>query len=178
MKFRGTDFRGGYHDFCIEGGPDGFPRLVASEHSEPFERGRVKSGVTALDALLGGGPDRGTSTLLMGPAGSGKSTIAVQYAVAAAERGDHAAIFAFDESIATLEARTEALGIRFKEALKLGQVKVQQIDPAELSPGEFALWCDTRSKRTRHASSLSTVSTATRMPCPRNSSSPLIFMSF
>jgi len=139
MKFRGTDFRGGYHDFRIKrGGLTVFPRLVASEHCEPFERGSVKSGVTALDALLGGGPERGTSTLLMGPAGSGKSTIAVQYAVAAAERGDHAAIFVFDESIATLEARTEALGIKFKEASKLGQVKVQQIDPAELSPGEFA----------------------------------------
>jgi circadian clock protein KaiC len=139
MKFRGTDFRGGYHDFCIKrGGLTVFPRLVASEYSEPFERGCVKSGVTALDALLGGGPERGTSTLLMGPAGSGKSTIAVQYAVAAAERGEHAAMFVFDESIATLEARTEVLGIKFKEASKLGQVKVQQVDAAELSPGEFA----------------------------------------
>ncbi len=139
VKFRGTDFRGGYHDFVIRrGGLSVFPRLVAMEHSEPFARERIKSGVTALDTLLGGGPDRGTSTLLMGPAGSGKSTIAVQYAVAAAERGDHAVIFAFDESPATLEARTEALGIHFKEGTKVGQVQVQQIDPAELSPGEFA----------------------------------------
>ncbi len=138
IKFRGTDFRGGFHDFAIrQGGLCVFPRLVASEHSEDFKRERIKSGVTALDALLGGGPDRGTSTLLMGPAGSGKSTIAVQYAVAAAERGDHAVIFAFDESAATLEARTEALGIKFKEGKKAGQVKVHQIDPAELSPGEF-----------------------------------------
>ena len=118
MKLRGSSFRGGYHDFTIrEGGIVVFPRLVASEHSEPFDRERIKSGVTALDALLGGGPDRGTSTLLMGPAGSGKSTIAVQYAVAAAERGDHAVIFAFDESLATLKARTEALGIKFSEGL-------------------------------------------------------------
>ena len=138
MKLRGSSFRGGYHDFTIrEGGIVVFPRLVASEHSEPFDRERIKSGVTALDALLGGGPDRGTSTLLMGPAGSGKSTIAVQYAVAAAERGDHAVIFAFDESLATLKARTEALGIKFSEGLAAGQVKVQQVDPAELSPGEF-----------------------------------------
>jgi circadian clock protein KaiC len=138
MKLRGSRFRGGYHDFTIrEGGIVVFPRLVASEHSEPFNRERIKSGVTALDALLGGGPDRGTSTLLMGPAGSGKSTIAVQYAVAAAERGDHAVIFAFDESVATLNARTEALGIKFSEGLAAGQVKVQQVDPAELSPGEF-----------------------------------------
>jgi len=138
MKLRGSHFRGGYHDFTIrEGGIVVFPRLVASEHSEPFDRERIKSGVTTLDALLGGGPDRGTSTLLMGPAGSGKSTIAVQYAVATAERGDHAVIFAFDESVATLKARTESLGIKFSEGLAAGQVKVQQVDPAELSPGEF-----------------------------------------
>jgi circadian clock protein KaiC len=139
MKCRGTAFRGGFHDFSIvRGGLEVFPRLIAAEHSEPFQKGRIKSGVTALDSLLGGGPDRGTSTLLMGPAGSGKSTIAVQYAVAAALRGDHAAIFAFDESIATLEARTEALGIQFAEGTKAGQVRIQQVDPAELSPGEFA----------------------------------------
>ncbi len=139
MKFRGTNFRGGFHDFAIrEEGLVSFPRLVASEHSEPFTRERIKSGVTALDTLLGGGPDRGTSTLLMGPAGSGKSTIAVQYAVAAAARGDHAAIFAFDESLATLEARSDAIGIKFKEGTRAGEVMVQQIDPAELSPGEFA----------------------------------------
>ena len=139
VKFRGTAFRGGFHDFTItRGGLNVFPRLVASEHSQLFDRGRIKSGVTALDSLLGGGPDRGTSTLLMGPAGSGKSTIAMQYAVAAAQRGDHAAIFAFDESIATLEARTEALGIKFSAGTKSGQVKILQVDPAELSPGEFA----------------------------------------
>jgi circadian clock protein KaiC len=139
MKFRGTSFRGGYHDFAIrEAGLIVFPRLIASEHNERFARERIKSGVTALDALLGGGPDRGTSTLLMGPAGSGKSTIAVQYAVAAAARGEHAAIFAFDESLATLEARCDALGIKFKEGTRAGEVSVQQVDPAELSPGEFA----------------------------------------
>lgn len=139
MKLRGSSFRGGFHDFTIrKGGLVVFPRLVASEHSEPFAQGRIKSGVTALDTLLGGGPDRGTSTLLVGPAGSGKSTIAVQYAVAAAERGDHAIVFAFDESIATLQARTAALGIKFPEGLKAGQVELRSVDPAELSPGEFA----------------------------------------
>jgi circadian clock protein KaiC len=138
MKLRGSNFRGGYHDFTIrEGGITVFPRLIASEHSELFDQVPIKSGVTALDSLLGGGPDRGTSTLLIGPAGSGKSTIAVQYAVAAAERGDHAVIFAFDESLATLKARTASLGIKFKEGMDAGQVKVQQVDPAELSPGEF-----------------------------------------
>ena len=139
IKVRGTQYRGGFHDFSIEhGGLRVFPRLVASEHSEPFTREHIKSGVTALDTLLGGGPDRGTSTLLMGPAGAGKSTIAVQYATAAAARGDHAVIFTFDESTATLEARTAGLGIKFQEGVKAGQVKVQQVDPAELSPGEFA----------------------------------------
>jgi circadian clock protein KaiC len=139
LKFRGTDFRAGYHDYSIRhGGLQIYPRLIASEHSSEFGRGQIESGVTALDTLLGGGPDRGTSTLLMGPAGSGKSTIAVQYAVAAAARGDHAAIFAFDESTATLEARSEALGVRLRQGVHGGQVQVQQIDPTELSPGEFA----------------------------------------
>jgi circadian clock protein KaiC len=139
IKFRGSDYRGGFHDFSINsGGLTVFPRLVASEHSEPFDRERIKSGVSALDDLLGGGPDRGTSTLLMGPAGCGKSTIAVQYAVAAAERGEHSVIFAFDESLLTLEARTEALGIRFKQGAEAGKVSVRSVDPAELSPGEFA----------------------------------------
>jgi circadian clock protein KaiC len=139
MKFRGTAFRGGNHDFSIRhGGLFVFPRLVASEHSNSFAAEQIKSGITALDTLVGGGPDRGTSTLLMGPAGSGKSTIAVQYALAAAARGDHAVVFAFDESIATLEARTAGLGIQFKQGTEAGHVKVQQIDPAELSPGEFS----------------------------------------
>lgn len=137
-KFRGTAYRGGFHDYVIvRGGLSVFPRLVAAEHAEPFTAERIKSGVSALDSLLGGGPDRGTSTLLLGPAGSGKSTIAVQYAVAAALRGDHAAIFAFDESAATLEARTRALGVPFNKGVSGGEISVRQIDPAELSPGEF-----------------------------------------
>ena len=139
IKFRGTDFRGGYHDMCIErGGLQVFPRLVATEHQQPFGREQIKSGVTALDSLLGGGPDRGTSTLLMGPAGSGKSTISIQYATAAAERGDHAVVFAFDDSAHTLLARTKSLGIRFKEGNGAGEVAIHQVDPAEVSPGEFA----------------------------------------
>lgn len=138
QKFRGTNFRGGYHDYEIRhGGLSVFPRLIAAEHSELFEKESIKSGVTALDALLGGGPDRGTSTLLIGPAGSGKSTIAVQYAVAAAARGEHAAIFAFDESPATLRIRTASLGIQLQQGTDAGQVKIQSVDPAELSPGEF-----------------------------------------
>jgi circadian clock protein KaiC len=139
VKYRGSDYRGGYHDFAIRrGGLIIFPRLVAAEHSESFEQGAIPSGVTALDALLGGGPDRGTSTLLMGPAGSGKSTVAVNYAVAAVSRGDHAAIFSFDESISTLKSRMAALGVHFQEGTKAGEISLRQIDPAELSPGEFA----------------------------------------
>ena len=139
MKLRGAKYRGGYHDFTIQrGGINVFPRLVAAEHRAPFERSQIKSGVVALDALLGGGPDRGTSTLLIGPAGSGKSTIALQYAVAAAERGDHVAVFAFDESRATIELRTRSLGIRLPEAVESGRVGIRQLDPAEVSPGEFA----------------------------------------
>jgi circadian clock protein KaiC len=138
VKMRGSDFRGGYHDFTISyGGLQVFPRLVAVDHQQPFEIEHIKSGVTALDAMLGGGADRGTSTLLMGPAGAGKSTIAVRYAVAAAERGDHAVIFTFDESVATLEARTASLGIKLPRGRAAGEVYVQQIDPAEVSPGEF-----------------------------------------
>jgi len=138
IKLRGANYRGGFHDFSIQhGGLVVHPRLVAAEHGADFSRGSIKSGVTPLDSLLGGGPERGTSTLLLGPAGSGKSTIAVQYAVAAAERGDHAIICAFDESLRSLETRTAALGIKFKEGTKAGQVTLRQIDPAELSPGEF-----------------------------------------
>jgi circadian clock protein KaiC len=138
LKFRGSAYRGGYHDFVISpGGLSVFPRLVSAEHRESFSPSIVASGVAGLDALLGGGPVRGTSTLLMGPAGSGKSTVAVQYAVAAAQRGDHAVIFAFDESVATLEARTAGLGIDLRSSVKAGTMRLEQIDPAELSPGEF-----------------------------------------
>ncbi len=138
IKFRGTDYRGGYHDFTIaRGGLVVFPRLIASEHAQPFAAQRIPSGVSALDALLGGGPDRGTSTLLIGPAGAGKSTLAVQYAVAAARRGDHAVIFAFDENLSTLLMRSKAMGMEFTQGTGPGQIKIHQVDPAELSPGEF-----------------------------------------
>jgi circadian clock protein KaiC len=140
LKFRGSTYRGGYHDFSIErGGLNIFPRLVANEHSDTFSPEQIKSGVGSLDEILGGGPDRGTSTLLLGPAGSGKSTIAIQYAVAAAERGDHAALFLFDESLATLKARCESIGLCLQPAIDSGKVKVRSLDPAEVSPGEFAV---------------------------------------
>ena len=138
VKLRGKSYRGGYHDFTIvRGGLDVFPRLVAVEHPHAFARETVPSGVKLLDDLVGGGLDRGTSTLILGPAGSGKSSVAAQYAVAAAARGEPVAIFAFDESRATLIARSAGLGIDLRPHIESGVVAVQQVDPAEMSPGEF-----------------------------------------
>jgi circadian clock protein KaiC len=138
MKMRGRAFRGGYHDFMIRtGGLEVFPRLVAAEHHRLFDADPLKSGIAALDKLAGGGLHRGTSTLLMGPAGSGKSTIATQYAVAAAERGEHAVIYTFDESVATLTSRAEGLGIALPRHVEANRIRIQQVDPGELSPGEF-----------------------------------------
>jgi circadian clock protein KaiC len=138
-KFRGSDYFTGLHDFTLRrGGITVYPRLVASNHGTVFKREMIASGVTALDQLLGGGVDRGTSTLFTGPPGTGKSTIAVQYAAAAAERGDHAAVFIFDETKAALRARCEGLGMRIKEGTGPGAVAIEQIDPTTISPGEFA----------------------------------------
>jgi circadian clock protein KaiC len=139
VKMRGVAFRGGYHDFVIRrGGLEVFPRLVAAEHRHDFAREVASSGVPALDALLGGGLDRGTSALLMGPAGSGKSSIAAQCVVAAAARGERAAVFTFDESIGTLLARSEGLSMGLAGHVEAGRVVARQVDPAEMSPGEFA----------------------------------------
>jgi len=138
IKMRGKRFRGGFHDFSIlEGGLEVYPRLVASEHRQPFLAGQLSSGVPEIDQLLGGGLDRGTSALLMGPAGSGKSSLAIQYAVAAAERGEHAIVYTFDESLTTLLSRMAGLGIDLATHVDSGLIDVQQIDPGELSPGEF-----------------------------------------
>jgi circadian clock protein KaiC len=138
-KFRGSDFISGMQDFVIRrGGLYVFPRLTASEHATDFKRDAVGSGVSELDALLGGGIDRGTATLLIGPPGTGKSTIALQYAVAAAERGDHAAMFSFEESPAILMERANGLGMPFRVGAGPGTVAIRRIDPAEVSPGEFA----------------------------------------
>ena len=139
VKIRGRRYRGGYHDFVIRtGGIQVFPRLVAAEHRQEFRREPVPSGSAELDALLGGGPLRGTSLLLMGPSGSGKSSVATRYAMAAAERGERAAIYAFDESAAMLHARSESLGMKLAPQVARGLLSLQQIDPAELSPGEFS----------------------------------------
>ena len=138
IKMRGTKFRGGYHDFTIQtGGIAIYPRLVASEHHKAFIGDKTKSGSTELDALLGGGLPRGTSALLIGGAGVGKSSVAITFAVAAAERGEKASIFAFDEGLGTLYARAAGLGIPLQAHVDAGRIHIQQIDPAEMSPGEF-----------------------------------------
>jgi len=137
-KFRGVKYRGGYHDFNIRtGGLVIYPRLVAAEHRHPYELHQCSSGIEAVDDLLGGGIHRGTSTLIIGPAGAGKSALATHYAVAAAERGERAAIFIFDESSSTLFTRSESLGLDLATHVDSGMVTVQQVDPAEIPPGEF-----------------------------------------
>lgn len=139
VKMRGRAFTGGFHDFkIVEGGVRVFPRLIAAEHPSSFERTPITSGVGELDALLGGGVDRGTSTLLMGPAGAGKSALITQYVIAAAERGDEVALFVFDESILSLYSRSESLGLPLRKYVDHGLVHLQQIDPAEMTTGEFS----------------------------------------
>jgi circadian clock protein KaiC len=139
VKMRGMKYRGGYHDFTIEtGGLAIFPRLVAAEHHKAFLGELSSTGSSELDALLGGGIERGTSLLLIGGAGVGKSSIALTYAMAAAERGEAVVLFAFDEGLGTAFARAQGLGIPLQSFVDSGQIRVQQIDPAEMSPGEFA----------------------------------------
>jgi len=139
MKMRGVPFRGGYHDLSIRrGGLEVYPRLVAAEHVTDFVEEDRHTGNAMLDALLGGGLPSGTSTLLLGPAGTGKSTVASQFAAAAAARGERVAIFVFDENISTFRSRSRKLGIAIDKALESGLITLQQVDPAELSSGEFA----------------------------------------
>src|SRR5690348_702124 len=138
VKMRGIPFKGGFHDFTIErGGLEIYPRLVAAEHHRDFEGEVVASGNAGLDTLLGGGLERGTSALLIGAAGVGKSSITMAYAIAAAGRGERTVIFAFDEGRGTIEARARALGLPLNDAVRKGLIRLEQIDPAELAPGEF-----------------------------------------
>ena len=138
VKYRGVAFRGGYHDYVIRtGGLEVFPRLVAGEHRPNPSMERLASGIPALDQLIGGGIERGTSTLIVGAAGTGKSTLATQFMVAAAQRGQKAAAFIFDESLNTLTSRSTGLGMDLGKHIDAGHITVKQVDPAELSPGEF-----------------------------------------
>jgi circadian clock protein KaiC len=139
VKVRGRTYAGGFHDFLIrKGGLDVFPRLVAAEHRGEYKPDVLRSGIASLDALLGGGLMTGGSTLLMGPAGTGKSSIAMQFAVSAAARGGNAAVFIFEERPETAIARALGLHMNIQEPLDNGRLRIQQVDPAELSAGQFA----------------------------------------
>lgn len=145
IKLRGRQFRGGYHDFAMRtGGVEVFPRLVASEHGRDFPLEAITSGVGELDALLGGGLDRGTSALIVGPSGTGKSTIALSYVRAALCRGEAALVITFDEVEGILRRRAAGVGIDLEPHLASGLLEIAQVDPADLTPGEL-------SGRLRHA---------------------------
>lgn len=138
-KLRGQRYRGGYHDFTIGyGGLNIFPRIIAAEHSQQLTPTVIKSGISQMDEILGGGLDTGTSALLLGPAGSGKSSLALQYAANAAKEGKHTAYFTFDERVDVMVKRAKGLGIPLQQYMDEGLITVRPIDPAELSPGEFA----------------------------------------
>jgi circadian clock protein KaiC len=138
VKLRGSRIQEGYHDFVIRtGGLEVFPNLVAKDHHRDFAREQYSSGIEALDRLLGGGLMRGSSTLISGPAGVGKSSIACAYSASAASRGEHAALFVFEENKATVIERADGLGMPFDRHVKSGNIAITQVNPAEFSPGEF-----------------------------------------
>lgn len=139
FKMRGRNFRGGFHDFVIRrGGIALFPRLIAAEHADGVTAAEpLLSGITQLDQLLGGGLDRGTSTLLMGPSGSGKSSLAMQFVMAALDRGERALFVTFDEIKGILAKRAAGMGWQMEQLIASGQLILEQVDPAELSPGEL-----------------------------------------
>ncbi|MFC3124413.1 ATPase domain-containing protein [Pseudoroseomonas globiformis] len=137
-KYRGQSFRGGFHDFCIKhGGVQVFPRLIAAEHRSGFERRPMTSDIAELDALLGGGVEQGSSAMVLGPAGTGKSTFVLQFVAAAVRRGEKAAIFVFDEELGLLFNRTRTMGFDLEQMRSSGMLHIEQLDAAELSPGEF-----------------------------------------
>ena len=138
VKYRGRAFRGGMHDYKIRrGGLHVYPSLVAADSRIITQPKQAKSGVKAIDALLGGGLEEGTSTLLSGPPGTGKSSLAAQFVAAAAERGQRTAMFLFEEATSNLLNRTDGLGMPVRQHHASGLLTIQQVDPAELSPGEF-----------------------------------------
>jgi circadian clock protein KaiC len=138
LKLRGVKFREGYHDYMIEtGGLRIFPRLIAAEHHTKFRRQPVSGGIKPLDDLFGGGLDRGTTTLILGAAGTGKSTLALQYARKMAANGERGMLFAFDETRGILLARAKAMGLDLERYINRKLITVNQVDPAEISPGEF-----------------------------------------
>ena len=141
VKMRGIKFRGGFHDFSLDtGGIEVFPSLVAAEHRRAFEARLLSTGSAELDALLGGGLATGTNTLMMGPSGVGKTTTAIRCILSALERGQPCAYFLFDEGLATLLARARAMSMDLQPYIDDGLLSIRQIDPAEISPGEFSSW--------------------------------------
>jgi len=138
-KYRGQSYRGGYHDFVIEsGGARVFPRLVSAEHRTDFDRVPVVARPPELNDLLGGGLSRGSSTLILGPAGTGKSLLALTFVATALERGERAAMFVFDEELGLLFNRALDLGIDLQAMVDCERLTIQQVDAAELTPGEFS----------------------------------------
>jgi circadian clock protein KaiC len=139
LKIRGSTFLGGPHDYLIEtGGLRVFPRIVPGDHHREFAREPVSCGIEGIDILLGGGLDRGTSNLLMGPSGTGKSSLAITYAHSAAARGERVALFTFDENLGLYLAKSASFGVDLQPFIRDRLVHAQQVDPAELSPGQFA----------------------------------------
>jgi len=149
-KYRGQAYRGGYHDFAIRrGGIVVFPRLVAAEHRTPFTRDVMTTNIPEFDALLGGGVEQGSSALIIGPSGTGKSTVALQFAVAAIARGEKAAMFVFDEELGLLFSRTRSMGFDLEALRDQGKLHIEQVDAAEMSPGEFTARVRDRVDRAR-----------------------------
>ncbi|RMQ40788.1 KaiC [Pseudomonas cichorii] len=138
-KYRGQKYRGGFHDFTImEDGIHVFPRLVAAEHRNSYERTQLSSGIKELNDLLGGGIDSGSSTLILGPAGTGKSLISMVFAAQAVARGERVGLFIFDEELGLLFDRLKKMDIDLKALQATGNLLIEQVDAAELSPGEFS----------------------------------------
>jgi circadian clock protein KaiC len=139
IKYRGRRFRGGFHDFTIEtGGVRVYPRLVSAEHKTPFERDLLTTDSPELNALLGGGIERGSSVLVLGPAGTGKSLLLLTFVKTAVERGERAAMFVFDEELGLLIQRALGVGIDLQALIDADQLVLEQVDAAELTPGEFS----------------------------------------
>jgi len=139
LKMRAAGYRAGHHDYTLDaGGASVYPRLIAAEHGEDFADELLSSNLPALDALFGGGIERGTSTLIFGPDGVGKSSIAMQYACAAAMRQERAVVYYFDETLRTAKKRARGLGMPIDAELMSQHLSLEQMDAAEISPGEFA----------------------------------------